>query len=411
MKKIREIPARSKISLVLLTMIFGCEQIPTTSKASQADTFSADLQFLQEHTDVFVLQKDDAALAITPSMQGRVMTSTANGMDGNSFGWINRELISSGELLPHINAFGGEERFWLGPEGGQYSIYFEPGAAFDLDSWQVPPAIDTMTYPTVEQNDTSASFQVDFSLQNYSGFQLDVQVDRKISLLTNMEVEKLLGIDISDGLKLVAYETDNRITNTGSKAWSKETGLLSIWILGMYNPSQETTVLIPFDDDANLNAPMINDSYFGKVPEDRLQIEKGLITFSGDGNYRSKIGVHPDRSMGLAGSYDAEKNVLTIVAYNQPEEHIGYVNSMWEIQDQPYNGDAINSYNDGPPSPGMDPMGPFYELETSSPAAALGPSEQLRHVQSTIHIEGDPSSLNEISKEIFRFDLETGSRL
>ena len=41
-----------------------------------------------------------------------------------------------------MNVFGGEDRFWLGPEGGQYSLYFRGGDPFDLDHWQVPEAID-----------------------------------------------------------------------------------------------------------------------------------------------------------------------------------------------------------------------------------------------------------------------------
>jgi len=33
------------------------------------------------------------------------------------YGWINRELVASGKRQKHINAFGGEDRFWLaGPE-------------------------------------------------------------------------------------------------------------------------------------------------------------------------------------------------------------------------------------------------------------------------------------------------------
>jgi len=43
-----------------------------------------------------------------------VLTSTADGLGGASFGWINRELIASGRLQPHMNAFGGEDRFWMG---------------------------------------------------------------------------------------------------------------------------------------------------------------------------------------------------------------------------------------------------------------------------------------------------------
>ena len=39
-----------------------------------------------------------------------------------------------------MNVFGGEDRFWLGPEGGQFALYFKPGDPFDLDHWQVPEA-------------------------------------------------------------------------------------------------------------------------------------------------------------------------------------------------------------------------------------------------------------------------------
>ena len=68
------------------------------------------------------------------------MTSTAGGDAGLSFGWINRELIASGKLLPHMNAFGGEDRFWMGPEGGQFSIFFAKGAKFEFADWFTPAA-------------------------------------------------------------------------------------------------------------------------------------------------------------------------------------------------------------------------------------------------------------------------------
>jgi hypothetical protein len=38
----------------------------------------------------------------------------------HGFGWINRKLIASRKIQPHINVFGGEDRFWIGPEGGQF---------------------------------------------------------------------------------------------------------------------------------------------------------------------------------------------------------------------------------------------------------------------------------------------------
>ena len=52
------------------------------------------------------------------------------------------------------------------------------------------------------------------------------------------------------------------------------------------------------------------------------------------------------------------------------------------------------AYNDGPPEPGAKPLGPFYELETSSPGAELAPGETLRHVSRTYHVQGEEGKLD-----------------
>ena len=58
------------------------------------------------------------------------MTSTARGLKGRSYGWINHDLIASKEIQKQMNAYGGEDRFWLGPEGGQFSLFFKKGDPF-----------------------------------------------------------------------------------------------------------------------------------------------------------------------------------------------------------------------------------------------------------------------------------------
>ena len=70
---------------------------------------------------------------------------------------------------------------------------------------------------------------------------------------------------------------------------------------------------------------------------------------------------------------------------------------MWEQQKDPYAGDAINAYNDGSPAPGEPPLGPFYELETSSPGAELAPGQSLTHVQTTVHVSGAPQDLDPLA--------------
>jgi len=378
-------------------------------KKMEANTFGDDLKFLKKHTDVVVLSDEtgDGQVTVVPKMQGRVMTSTAGGLDGFSFGWINRELVASGEFVEHMNVFGGEDRFWLGPEGGQFSIFFKNGVPFDLEHWFTPAPIDTEPFELVSKSKSRAVLKKDMKLENYSRTVFNLRADREVKIIERNDAVELLGVTPAPVIKMVAFESTNKVTNTGEKAWEKETGLLSIWILGMFNPSSGTTVVVPFKAglEDKLGA-QVNDAYFGKVPADRLVVKDGVLFFSGDGQYRSKIGLSPLRAKPTLGSYDAVNQVLTIVQYNKPRGTLSYVNSMWELQDEPYKGDVVNSYNDGPPEPGAEPLGPFYELETSSPAAALKPGETISHVHRTFHLQGPEADLNTIAMATLGVTIE-----
>jgi hypothetical protein len=377
--------------------------------------FANDVKFMEQHTEIVLLKADGAAIAIAPEYQGRVMTSTFDKKNGPSFGWINRPVIEKGFLTEeekqgtleeHIYIFGGEERFWLGPEGGQYALFFKPGSKFEFSDWVTPPAIDTEAFELVNQTPRSATFKHSTTLINHSGAQFEIDIDRTVKLLNLRESAKSLGVEFANDIRIVAYETDNRITNTGDTAWQAETGLLSIWVLGMYNPSPTTTVVIPFNEGSEaVLGPKVNDTYFGKVPDDYIKVETDKLFFKGDGTRRGKIGVNAQRSLGIAGSYDAASKVLNIVTYNQQQAPNGFVNSMWELQDEPYSGDVINSYNDGSPEPGVAPLGPFYELETSSPAAALKPGETMQHIQATFHIQGSEKQLDVLSRQLLGTSL------
>jgi hypothetical protein len=393
-------------ALLIIVLAAACAK---PAKAPEGVLFKDDLAFLETHTKVVVLESADgqARIAINPDLQGRVMTSTAAGPDGLSFGWIGREAIASGVNNPHMNSFGGEDRFWLGPEGGQFSIFFKKGDPFDLDHWWTPPAVNEGAFDVAARESDRIHFRKRMMLVNYSGTTFDLEVNREIRLLGKAEVAAL-GIAVPDGVKMVAYASDNNITNLGANAWTKDTGLLSIWILGMFNPSPATTIVVPFKTgpEAELG-PAVNDAYFGKVPADRLAVREseGVLFFSGDGKYRSKIGISPRRVKPFAGSYDAANGVLTVVHLTVPEGATDYVNSMWEIQEKPFAGDVVNSYNDGPAAPGAKPLGPFYELESSSPAAALGPGGTLTHVHTTMHFEGPEKALDAIARRVFGVGL------
>ncbi|MFO0839730.1 MAG: DUF6786 family protein [Phycisphaerae bacterium] len=370
-------------------------------------SFGGDVEFMRKHTDVVVLTDGDAQIAVCPKYQGRVMTSTARGAGAPGYGWINDELIASGKPTPHICVWGGEDRFWMGPEGGQYAIFFKKGDPFDLDHWQTPAAIDSDAYAIIAEKERQVEFEHQTSLVNCSGAALEVKIHRAVRLLTRDRIARELGSAPPVGVSVVAYESWNRITNTGSTAWTKETGLLSIWILGMFKPSPAAVVVAPFNaGDERERGPIVNDAYFGKVPADRLHVNRDFLLFRGDGQLRSKIGISPKRAKPVVGSYDVQRGVLTIVQFTLPEGASEYVNSMWELQKEPYAGDAVNSYNDGPSKPGGKPFGPFYELETSSPALALAPGASAEHTHRTMHFEGPRAALNEIAKRVLGVELD-----
>jgi hypothetical protein len=390
---------------VLMLVVTGCGSFPASGGER---TFGEDVAFLRRHTDVIVLgEGTDAQVAVAPKWQGRVMTSTARGGSEAGYGWINDAWVEAGRIEPHINIPGGEDRFWMGPEGGQYAIFFAKGALFDLEHWQTPACIDTDAYDVVSRDATSVSLRHRASLENYAGTRFDVRIDRRIRLLATSDVRRTLGVAPEPDVKSVAYSSENRITNAGSEPWRKETGFLSIWILGMFKPSPAATVILPFVEGSEAErGPIVNDAYFGKVPADRLRIEHGAVFFKGDGQHRSKIGLGPHRAKPVIGSYDPTRSLLTIVAYDKPKGATDYVNSMWEVQREPYGGDVVNSYNDGPLGAGKTPLGPFYELETSSPAAALRPGESMTHVHTTLHFEGPRAQLDALARAVLGVGLD-----
>jgi hypothetical protein len=278
-------------------------------------------------------------------------------------------------------------------------LYFKPGDPFDLAHWQVPEPIDWGPWTSSERSSSSVRFTKRMTLTNYSNATLNIEVDRTVRLLTSQDAAMHLGTAPGSSVRMVAYESANTLINVGRTKWLSESGLVSIWILGMFNPSAQTTIAIPFTPgpEATLG-PIVNDAYFGKVPGDRLSIRDGVILFRGDGQHRSKIGLSPSRARDVAGSYDAANRVLTLVQYTRPADAMRYVNSMWELQRDPYKGDVINSYNDGPPAPGQPPLGPFYELETSSPALSLAPQERHTHVHRTFHLVGPEAELDRLAR-------------
>lgn len=370
--------------------------------------FGYDLAFLsQKDSDLIVLSNNDgkSQIIISPKYQAKVFTSTANGPAGTSFGFVNYDVLNADAPDEHMNGYGGENRFWLGPEGGKFSVFFAKNTEQVYDNWHTPKPIDTESWEVASADTKSAVLKKEMQVTNYSGNQFKLNVERKIALMDPAEACRQLGIEANRKINMVAYQTDNTITNMSDFEWTQETGTICIWMLDMFNPGPNAVTVIPFNegDEAQLGKTVTSD-YFGEIPADRFKVLQNMIFLKTDGNFRSKIGLNSKRTKAIAGNYDPDSKRLTIMTFNV-EKDATYLNQEWNPAKNPLTGDALNAYNDGPLANGSI-MGPFLELESVSPAAFLKPTQSLSHRHTVFHFSGDETALNPIAEQLLGISLQ-----
>ena len=184
MKKPNILKLKLVAAAMPLVFLIGCsssvKKDPKEMKNSiPKGKYGYDVAFFHEKKIETIELKDDqskACLLIVPGYQGRVMTSTVGGDYGTSFGWINYKFIESGKVSNQFNPFGGEERLWLGPEGGPFSIYFKKGSEQIFSNWVVPREIDTEPFEVVSKSRNRVSFKRNMELTNASGTNLVIGI-------------------------------------------------------------------------------------------------------------------------------------------------------------------------------------------------------------------------------------------
>lgn len=378
-----------------------------TMSSYQQGSFGYDRNFLQQSDDSLVVLSDktgSARVIVSPKYQAKVFTSTADGDSGLSFGWVNYKAFT-GAVDAHMNAYGGENRLWLGPEGGRFSLFFKPGDSMVFTNWKTPPAIDTEPWTVTGKTDVMVNMQKSMHLTNYNNTPLDVMVDRSVKILSLPEISQLISFSLDPAVKAVGYQTENRITNKGNQAWTESTGMPCIWMLDMFKPSPATVIVVPFKKTkAEEFEKVATTNYFGQIPPDRIKHTEDILFFKADGKSRGKLGVNPVKAKPVAGSYDAENNVLTITLFDA-DSSAKYLNQEWNTSKPPFSGDAVNAYNDGPLADGTQ-MGPFYEIESVSPAAFLKPGQSLSHNHTVFHFTGEEKVLDQIAIKLLGISLE-----
>jgi hypothetical protein len=398
MKQILSIP-------LFCILLINCSNPPQTKKMDYLKgSFGYDLAFLQKNDSVIILKSGDAQVIVSAKYQGKVFTSTAEGMEGNSFGWINYKAFGT-NTDPHINAYGGENRLWLGPEGGKFSLFFPKDAKMEFANWKTPAPFDTEPWKLVKQDTISVNLEKDMQLANYAGTLFNIMVTRSITIMDRQQVNDQLHIPSDTSIKVVGYRSENSLTNTGQQAWTDSTGMPCLWMLDMFNPSPATVIVIPYKEGIpGKTTKQVTTDYFGEIPADRLKLGESILFFKADGKKRTKLGIHPLYAKNIAGSYDAEKKILTITLFDI-DNNAMYLNQEWNTTKPSFSGDAVNSYNDGPLQDGSQ-LGPFYELESVSPAAFLQPGQSLSHNHSVFHFTGDEQALDRIAVKLLGVSID-----
>ncbi len=365
-------------------------------------SFGQELAFFSEYgVQVMLLGEGDSLVCVSPEWQARVMTSTFAGADGPSIGWINRPLIAFKKDDLRTAQAGGEDRFWVGPGTGEFSIFEQTGGLYEGGERSAPPELSSEPWKLVDSSKTRARFEKDFNFENSRGIKVHAKAEREISVLNRKNVSEILGIEIPNSVTLVAYQSFNKLKNVGNEDWSPRGGMVNISVQSCYNANRSVNVFVPYvRGDLSKLGNIVTDDFYGSSAEGRLFIENSYIRFKADGRALSGIGISPERSEGIVLSYDMKNNILTVVLYIRPLDVMTYMPSLWRRSDLSGNGDAIGVFNNGPRGQGDFGADSFYEISTNSPALALKSGKSQFHIQRTFHFTGSEYDLGIIAYKL-----------
>jgi hypothetical protein len=314
-------------------------------------------------------------IVICPDWNGNVMTSTCNGIDGNSFGLINVNAIDAGKTDWFYNSYGGEDQLIFFPESG----------VFVIDSMPQHPVV---------------RMRRSVRLNTVHGNHAEFDLIRTVRLLERYEIFETFGnaaaisLDQMD-VSFVGFETANSIVNSAvrSPSWSYP---VSVQIRGMFNSGQSAVAIIPFQSAEEPESELpIDTNFFGFSPHGRLRFLPSTALLRTDGKYRCQVTVPRERAKPFLGALDFREGMLTLVTFDMLE--LPY----WDESEQ-----KVRVYNHGPAFPGETDFAQFYEFNIFSQIYELPHGETRTFHQYTLHINADNRTLTYLVHEVFGVEYE-----
>jgi hypothetical protein len=383
--------SKMKTYVLVVIAILSC----FSAKVLAQSNFANDLEFIRQFDAPIVLKSEDeqSQIVLSAQHQGRVLTSSATGLQGISNAWLNRDAIKTKK-----GNVGGEDRTWIAPIGSKFSLFYPAGKAIKSENWRVPPALQAKDYLVVSQNSHSAHFQKNLDLVNYQNTAFSARLDRKITLLSAPEIAKSLDVTFPKTVNQVGYPSFNSLTNIGDD-WNIENGLITIWSLAMLQGSDDNISMFAIKPE---QAPA--QSYLYPLYGDRLISKDHLVFYKTDGKYRSKIGIPAAMSKDLMLSYAPSLNRLTVIKFSlAPAEN--YPISLEQADTTLVKGDVTNAYNHGNMDGSLLDDSAFFELESAAPMLALKTNGSVTHTQQVVHFIGTTAELDLISSQLIGINV------
>jgi len=325
------------------------------------------LNYLVQKTSVMELYDQlGGRVAVCPEWNGRVMTSTCGGLDGDSFGFINVRAIDT----DRYNDFGGE------------------------DQWTLSPLIHSYGIDSI--NAHHAVLQHPLRMADANGVSVECHLTREIFLLNRFQASEMFDDAVAEALKMsdvsvVGFYTENTVR-------TQERASIASRQRGMFNASPHAAVIVPAPPISFAPEPFSVDiDYLGGAPHGRIRYLSNALLFRADGQRQCQVTMPFATAPPVFGAIERRSGTLTLWTYDLPDH------------DQDKN-DVIRIYNPGRIQGEELDWATYYEMNCFSAARELVPEYPLTSSQCTLHINADNAVLDALIRQIFGVTLGKVSR-
>jgi hypothetical protein len=324
-------------------------------------TYHDALNYLAQKTPVIELYNQlGGRVVVCPEWNGRVLTSTCEGLDGDSFGFVDVQAIDA----ERFENFGGE------------------------DHWTISPLVHPFSVESIREH--NAMLQRTLYMADANGKSVELHLSRSISLLHRQTLRTWFGDTIADLLEqtdvsMVGFCTENTI-------WSQERGYIASRQRGMFNASPHTCIIIStLPKDFTSEPFSVEIDYLSGSPHGRVRHLSDTLLLRADGHGRCRATIPFSLSPPIFGAVECRAGTLTLWTFELPDNSEGNIIQI--------------DNSGGSPTPKPD-WSAHYEINCFSPAHKLLPETPLLYNQCTLHLNADNHILNNLIQQIFNISLE-----